>query len=199
MTLFIHRRILKGLAAACLLPLAQWVHAESLLDIYELALDNDAQLKAQEAQYLANVERENIALSALLPQVSAGYGYTENKNETTSQQILGFSQAGVPFVGEGFNESDTTTDGWDVSLSQTLFDLSSWYNFKAGEEFSKQAEAEFAANTQNLIVRVAEAYFGVLRAQDKLADAVAQEKEFERQLKKKRQHMEGGLIEITDD
>jgi outer membrane protein len=198
MTLSTHRRILNGLAAVCFVPLAHLAHAESLLDIYELALENDAQLKAQEAQYLANVERENIALSALLPQVSAGYGYTENKNESTSQQILGFSQIGVPVVGEGFNESDTNTDGWDVSLSQTLFDLSSWYNFKAGEEFSKQAEAEFAANTQNLIVRVVEAYFGVLRAQDNLAAAVAQEKAFERQLEQTRQRFEVGLIAITD-
>lgn len=198
MTLHINRRILSGLAAACFLPLAQLAYSESLLDIYELALDNDAQLKAQEAQYLANVERENIALSVLLPQVSAGYGYTENKNETTSQQILGFSPAGVPVIGEGFNKSDTTTDGWDVSLSQTLFDLSSWYNFKAGEEFSKQAEAEFAANTQNLIVRVVEAYFGVLRAQDNLAAAMAQEKAVERQLEQTRQRFEVGLIAITD-
>ncbi len=30
--------------------------AESLRDIYELALENDAQLKAEQAQYLANLE-----------------------------------------------------------------------------------------------------------------------------------------------
>ena len=88
MTLLFKRQALRGFAAACLLPLAQLATAESLLDIYELALENDAQLKAQEAQYLANTEQENIARSALLPQVSAGYGVTGNKTETTSQQIL---------------------------------------------------------------------------------------------------------------
>ena len=180
------------------LPLAHLAHSESLLDIYELALENDAQLKAQEAQYLANREQENIALSALLPQISAGYAKSSNETETTSQQILGFGATGTPVIGEGFNRNDTETDGWDVSLSQTLFDLSAWYNYKAGEEFSKQVEAEFAANTQNLIVRVVEAYFGVLRSQDNLAAAEAQEKAFERQLEQTRQRFEVGLIAITD-
>ena len=192
-----HRRLLRGLAVACLLPLAQLAQAETLLDIYELALENDAQLKAQEAQYLANLEQENVALSALLPQVNAGYGITNNQNESTSLQILGFGDTG-PIIGEGFNESDTDTKGWDVSLTQTLFNLSAWYNLQAGEEVSKQAEADFAANTQNLIVRVVEAYFGVLRAQDNLAAAVAQERAFERQLEQTRQRFEVGLIAITD-
>ena len=198
MTLLFKRQALTGFAAACLLPLAQLATAESLLDIYELALENDAQLKAQEAQYLANTEQENIARSALLPQVSAGYGVTGNKTETTSQQILGFDPTGTPVVGEGFNKNDTETTGWDVSLSQTLFDLSSWYTYKAGKEFTKQAEADFAANTQNLIVRVVEAYFGVLRAQDNLSAAEAQEKAFERQLEQTTQRFEVGLIAITD-
>lgn len=192
-----HRRLLTAIATACLLPIAQFSQADTLLDIYELALENDAQLKAQEAQYLANLEQENVALSALLPQVNAGYGFTNNKSETTSQQILGFGDTG-PIVGEGFNESDTDTKGWDVSLSQTLFDLSAWYNYQAGEEVSKQAEADFAANTQNLIVRVVEAYFSVLRAQDNLAAATAQERAFERQLEQTRQRFEVGLIAITD-
>jgi len=178
MTLLFKRQALRGFAAAC--------------------LENDAQLKAQEAQYLANTELENLARSALLPQVSAGYGVTGNKTETTSQQILGFDPTGTPVVGEGFNKSDTETTGWDVSLSQTLFDLSSWYTYKAGKEFTKQAEADFAANTQNLIVRVVEAYFGVLRAQDNLSAAEAQEKAFERQLEQTTQRFEVGLIAITD-
>ncbi len=198
MTLKPNRRLLQGIALSCLLPLAQTAYSENLLDIYELALENDAQLKAQEAQYLANLENENIALSALLPQVNAGYGISGNVTETTSQQILGFDNTGSPVIGEGYNKNDTETEGWDASLSQTLFDLSAWYNLQAGEEFSKQAEAEFAAATQNLIVRSVEAYLGVLRAQENLSAAEAQERAFERQLEQTRQRFEVGLIAITD-
>ncbi len=46
------------------------LQADSLRDIYELALENDAQLKAEEATYLARRETENLSRSALLPQVS---------------------------------------------------------------------------------------------------------------------------------
>ncbi len=51
------------------------LQADSLRDIYELALENDAQLKAEEAVYLAKRETENLSRSALLPQVSTAYSY----------------------------------------------------------------------------------------------------------------------------
>ena len=56
--------------------------------------------------------------------------------------------------------TDTTVDGYVLSLNQALFDLPAWFSFKSGKEISKEAEATFAANQQNLIVRVVEAYLG---------------------------------------
>ena len=53
--------------------LAVTSRAETLVDIYELALENDAQLKAQIAQYNADIELEKLALAPLLPQARAGY------------------------------------------------------------------------------------------------------------------------------
>ncbi|MCH1492752.1 MAG: TolC family outer membrane protein [Luminiphilus sp.] len=203
MTPPLFRRTLAGFAVFCCVPFSPLSYSDTLLDIYELALQNDAQLRAQEAQYLANLENENIALSALLPQVNAGYGISGNVNETVSPQIVGFdvdpgSGQSVPVVADGFNKRDTETEGWDIALAQPLFDLSAWYNLQSGQEFSKQAEAEFAAATQNLIVRTVEAYLGVLRAQDNLAAAVAAERAFSRQLEQTQQRFEVGLIAITD-
>ena len=203
MTPPLFRRTLKGLAAVCIASISPSGFADTLLDIYELALQNDAQLRSQEATYLANLETEKVALSALLPQVNAGYGISGNVNETISPQIVGFegdpnSGQAVPIVADGFNKFDTETKGWDIALAQPLFDLSAWYNLQAGEEFSKQAEAEFASATQNLIVRTVEAYLGVLRAQDNLAAALAAERAFSRQLEQTQQRFEVGLIAITD-
>ncbi|MDA9581341.1 TolC family outer membrane protein [Luminiphilus sp.] len=174
MTPLFIRRTLMGLAVVCLMPISPQGYSDTLLDIYELALQNDAQLRAQEAQYLANLETENLALSALLPQVNAGYSISGNVNETVSPQIVGFegdpnTGATIPIIADGFNKRDTETEGWNVALAQPLFDLSAWYNLQSGQEFSKQAEAEFAAATQNLIVRTVDAYLTVLRAQDNLA------------------------------
>lgn len=183
--------------ALSLLPLSWSAQSESLRDIYELALENDAQLKAQAAQYRADLELENISLSALLPQVNAGYSISERDTENVSPTIIPGADGGFTII-DGTTIRKTDTDGWDVSLSQPLFDLSAWYNWKAGEETAKQAEATFAAATQNLIVRVVEAYLAVLRAQDNLRAAEAQERAFERQLEQTRQRFEVGLIAITD-
>ena len=172
--------------------------AESLTDIYELALENDAQLKAEEAQYRASLEDEKVALSALLPQVSAGYSYQDSDVETTSPGIIGFDNGGVPIIGDTFDNTKTDVDTYQVSLSQAIFDLPAWFSFQSGKELTKQAEATFAANQQNLIVRVVEAYLGVLRAEDNLEASKAQERAFERQLEQTRQRFEVGLIAITD-
>ena len=94
--------------------------------------------------------------------------------------------------------TETETDGYDVSLSQTLFDLSAWFGWRAGKEQTQQAKANLSAAQQDLIVRVVKAYFGVLRAQDNLRASQARERAFERQLEQTRQRFEVGLIAITD-
>ncbi len=171
--------------------------AESLLDIYELALENDAQLKAEEATYLANKEAENLGLSALLPQVGANYSRSGSDTSTDAETFQVNNEEGVVPV-PSTTELDTISDGFQVSLNQALLDLPAWFSFKAGKEQTKQAEATFAGNQQNLIVRVVNAYLGVLRAQDNLEASKAQERAFERQLEQTQQRFEVGLIAITD-
>ena len=91
-----------GWDRSALLPAAQLAGGQRpLLDIYELALQNDAQLRAQEAQYLANLENENVALSALLPQINAGYGISGRDTESVSPQIVGFDPTGQPIIAQG--------------------------------------------------------------------------------------------------
>ena len=99
---------------------------------------------------------------------------------------------------DGNSVRDIDNEGYDVSLSQTLFNLSAWFGWRAGKETSRQAEANLAAAQQDLIVRVVQAYFAVLRAQDNLRASQAQERAFERQLEQTRQRFEVGLIAITD-
>ncbi len=189
------RRLVTPLWLAVVLGSAA-AHGESLRDIYELALANDAQLKAEEAQYLANLEQEKLTRSALLPQVNANASYTD-VDRTQQGLSRDFQVPGLPIIDTRTNV-DTQTDGWEVSLNQALFDLPAWFTFKSGKEFTKQAEATFAANQQNLIVRVVEAYLLVLRAQDNLEASKASERAFERQLEQSQQRFEVGLIAITD-
>ncbi len=84
--------------------------ANSLLDIYELALKNDSQLKADTAGYNAGKEYGNIARAGLLPQINAAYSYNDTKEDLTdnltSQTVTQKSKS----------------KGWSATLNQPLFD-----------------------------------------------------------------------------
>ena len=183
-------RALPGLLA---LLLASQPQADTLKDIYELALENDAQLKSEEAQYRAGLETERLSRSALLPQVNANYDFTNTDTDTDSESVGSDFQPT-----EVSSNVDVDREGYQVSLNQAIFDLPAWFSFQAGKESSKEAEATFAANQQDLIVRVVESYLGVLRAQDNLEASQARERAFKRQLEQTQQRFEVGLIAITD-
>ena len=191
----IARRLCIGAALAAVAFNAQ---GASLRDIYELALENDATLKAQQARYLASLEDEKAARSQLLPQVLASYSMQNSDTDTSAPGIIGFSPQRAPIIGNTFDNTDSNTRAFRVSLQQAIFNLPAWFSFQRGRELSRQAEASFAANQQNLILRVVEAYLAVLRAEDRLRAAVAREEAFGRQLEQNRQRFEVGLIAITD-
>ena len=93
-------------------------------------------------------------------------------------------------------ESDTTT--YSVTLSQDLFNLSAYFTFHQSRALSKQGELQLAIDQQDLIIRTANAYFDVLRGQDNLTSALAEEKAIQQQLEQTQQRYDVGLIAITD-
>src|SRR5690625_2641070 len=58
--------------------------------------------------------------------------------------------------------------GYQLTLSQPLFDWFSWQNYKAAEQQVALAELRLEQAFQALLVRVAEAYFNVLIAEETL-------------------------------
>jgi outer membrane protein len=160
--------------------------ANSLLDIYELAAQNDAQLKADKAKYEAGLANKTIGRSGLLPQINAK-AQLGNTDEDTVNNLTNTTL-----------KTDSDSSGWDLSLSQPLFNMSSWYSYKQGVKLSEQAEAQFGADQQSLIVRTAEAYFNVLRAIETLEATIAEEKALEKQLEQTKQRFEVGLTAITE-
>lgn len=165
------------------------VSANSLLDVYELALKNDAQLQADEAAYEAGLENRVLGRSDLLPQIDASAFYSDSEQENLDNLAEG---------DERVSETENTRSGWEVSLSQPLFNMAAWYNYKRGATLSELAEVQFGAAQQDLIVRVAQAYFNVLRAIDNLETAKAEEEALEQQLEQTRQRYEVGLTAITE-
>ena len=158
--------------------------ALDLVEALTLAQKNDVILQAAEADYLALTEVESQSTSALLPAVSLSLFTQNNSTEITNSASNG--------------ESDFTTDGYTVSLKQTLYNQQLFDAMDESEAFSAQALAGFEAAKQSLILRLSQAYFGVLAAQDNVAFAEAEKKANERLLKQNQERFKVGLIAITD-
>ena len=154
--------------------------AENLLDIYNEALENDPTFKAAEYSYLADKEIVVQGRAALLPSITLS-GST-NWNEYYQDDVLQ----------QEYNSFSKT-----ARVSQPLFRLDTWFNFKRSKSLTNAAEAEFAYEQQNLILRTAELYFGVLRAIDNLNAAISEEKAIKKQLDQAQQRYEVGLSAIT--
>ncbi len=161
-------------------------HANSLFDVYELALQNDAQLKADKAKYEAGLQNKTISRAGLLPQINAAYEVRQEDSETTNK------------LNNVTTKDDYDSKGWRISLNQPLFNMASWFTYKQGVKLSEQAEAQFGADQQSLIVRVAEAYFNVLRSIETLEATIAEEKALSKQLEQTKQRFEVGLTAITE-
>ena len=183
-------RALRTLLLAAILSPVGVAHADTLLEIYELALKNDPVLKAAEATFRAGKEAEVQGRSALLPHVGAQASYGESDLSTKSK---------YNFFSNPFNQDlEGKDENYYLNLDQKIFDLSAWFTFKQGKELSREAAARFAADQEDLILRTTEAYVNVLRAMDNLKSSRAEEAAFQRQLEQTQQRFEVGLIAITD-
>ncbi|GAB2190708.1 TolC family outer membrane protein [Sessilibacter sp. MAH2] len=156
--------------------------AIDLKGVYQLALENEHQLKADEAAYRAGIQAKIINRTGIVPNIGASAEYSDINIET------GFSN---------FNTASRSVN-YSISLTQALFDLNAWYTYKQGLRLTDQAEAQFAADEQAFILRVANAYFDVLRAADVLENSIALEKALKSQLEQTQQRFEVGLTAITD-
>ena len=191
------RLVKQGLfAISTTLLVAQISWADSLKDIYETALQNDPVLSAARASFNADREIQNISRAALLPQISISGEYTEAESNENSQQIVVIQDQAIPSIRNGLIDSNQTR--YSATLTQAIFDMSSWYRFRGGKALSQSAKAQFAADQQSLIIRVSQAYFNALRAHDNMETRKAEERAIQRQLEQTRERFEVGLLPVTD-
>ncbi|MDJ0750896.1 MAG: TolC family outer membrane protein [Woeseiaceae bacterium] len=168
--------------------------AASLLEIYQQALQSDPQIHEAEARRLAALEARPQARSAYLPQLSltGDYEVTENSGPTLFQPDL--TQPRI--LADRTGEDDVVR--WGVVLQQTIFRWDSIVNLKRADKQVARAEALREAAQQDLIIRVAQRYFDVLAAEDRLRSIHADRQAIARQLEQAKQRFEVGLIAITD-
>lgn len=157
------------------------VASDSLLDIYNDALENDPQYKSAEFSYLSGKEIKVQGRAALLPNVTLSA--QTNWNEYYQ-------------LGELQNEYNNFSAA--ARITQPLIRLDSWFKYRQSKFLTDAAEADFAYSQQTLIVRTAELYFGVLRAIDNLNAARSEERAIKKQLDQIHQRYEVGLSAITE-
>jgi len=193
------KKIWISLAALVVLFAAPLAGAENLLEIYQHALLQDPSLREAEANRLATLESKPQALSALLPQLSAGGSYGYNQTDGVSVTTLRGGPAGSQLV-EVISPFDSysTTTRWNIDVSQTVFKWDQWVTLRRADKQVAQAEADYRAAEQDLMIRVATTYFDVLAQQDTLDSAQADKDAIARQLEQANKRFEVGLIAITD-
>jgi outer membrane protein len=167
--------------AACLAFTSLPCVADDLFSIYQQALINDVELSSAVASLKATQEGVPQSRADLLPNVSLTASSSTNERDT-----------------RGTDEQDYNSHTYNFKLKQPLFNAANWFQLSAANAQYDQAQAQIAAAQQALIVRVAEAYFGVLKAQDTLNAAKAQETATKNQLEQATQRFNVGLIAITD-
>jgi len=162
--------------------------AQDLQQVYRDAKAYDAQYASARYALQAGLEKLPQGRALLLPSINATAGTTTNH--------LGIDRYGpnpTPQSGRTFYNRN-----YVLSFSQPVFRLQNWLQFDQAEQQVRQAEAVFGQATQDLIVRVAQAYFDVLASEVTLALVGAQKTAISEQLAQAKRNFEVGTATITD-
>ncbi len=163
-------------------------NAKDLIQLFQDAAQNDPIYNAAKYAYTAGKESYWQAFSVLLPQITGSYStqssdirYDPNLNNIANRKDYVFSNS-----------------GWTLSLTQPLFNWSYYEKYKQGDLLTGVAEANFAQAQQDLIVRVSQAYFDALTAQDTLDLYLNKKGLINEQLQQAKRNFEVGTATIVD-
>ncbi len=167
-------------AAVLALP----AHGQSLVELYELARGYDAVYQAARAQHDATLARAAQAKAGLLPTVGLSAGVAHTRQEVTPENAL---------TSRGFN-----TRNIGINATQPIYRPANWAIHEQGKRQSDIAHVQLSQAEQDLVVRVAQAYFDVLASQDSVALVRAQKVAVGEQLAFARRNFQVGTATITD-
>src|SRR5882762_107104 len=159
-----------SLALISLVLAAKLADANDLKELYQLAQTRDASLQAAGFQRDAAIEARPQALAQWLPQVSAAASATRERAGFDSGQSTGSQAADCALsAAAGVQHCYGTAHSLGLNLSQTLWSFQAFSQLKEANFQAAAAETGFRSAQQNLLLRVAQAYFAILSAADQLA------------------------------
>lgn len=160
--------------------------ADDLLTVYQQALLNDPVVLKAQAQFMIVKEDIVQARSVLLPQIIANGGFS-----TGEQEFVASDNTTV-------NTQESTSLTYGASLNMQLYHHDSWLRLGNAEKSAHQSDLYYQVAKQDLITRVAKAYFDLLSTKDDLVFATAEKDAIARQLEQTKQRFSVGLTAITD-
>ena len=143
----------------------------------ETAFENDPQFISEEKVFEKQVELVNLARAPLLPNLSITSSYSD-----------------ITYSGN----VDTKTQNIGLSISQTLFDKTKFVVLDQSRLDVQIAELNFKLAQENTILRITDAYFDILIAQNNLTSIKAEKNAVEEQLEFAKRNFEVGTSTITD-
>ena len=167
--------LMASLIASVLLTMAVNAHAVDLVQTYQQALANDPVYTSARYALSASNEASVQGRAALLPVVGFGGNYSR--------------------AGESWK---TITNNYSLQLTQPLFRPAYWQQYQESKLSVAAGEVKFAQAEQDLMLRVSQAYFDTLTAQDVLATLQAQKSAIAEQLASAKRNFEVGTATITD-
>jgi outer membrane protein len=166
---------------AMLMSLAWTADAANLSAVYTLARQHDPIYAAAYASYKAGLERLPQSQALLRPNI----GLSASARHSQVDSNLSSSTSNNPV-------------GLSLSLQQPLYRKQNLETYEQGKLQALLAESQLKVAEQDLVLRVARAYFDVLQAQDVLSTSEAQKKAIAEQLAQAKFSFEVGAATITD-
>lgn len=163
------------------------VYAVDLVEVYNIAVKNDPKLLASEVKHKAIMQEYPIARSYLLPNLKFSA-----KSQRTRESIDG------AVYGRSTSTTQFTTDEYSINLKQPLYRRDLFSLLEKSEYQIAKSLAERDSARQDLIIRVAEAYFDILDSLDNINYVKSEKAAIKSQLNESKKRLEVGLIAITD-
>ncbi|MCC7487961.1 MAG: TolC family outer membrane protein [Burkholderiales bacterium] len=179
-------RAFRPVLIAILLAVGMPALGADLLEIFRAAQVSDPVYAAARSAWAASQERLPQGRAGLLPSATlSGSTQINDRDFRPRDGTLGGSSR--------FN-----SNVWSLSVTQPLYRPQSYTAYEQAKTQVAQADAVFATAAQDLILRVAQAYFDVLLAQNTVELAAAQLIAIGQQLEQAKRNFEVGTATITD-
>lgn len=177
-------KLLACLAGAGILASSGSASALGLVEAYQAALKNDPAYRAAFQASESGKENRILGRSNLLPNLSASYSVGKNHSDITS---------GARVTHPEYNSRSAT-----LQLRQSLFNLDSLARYKQGVAQSEYSAAQFASQSQEVVLRVVGAYVELLFKREQLDLALAERDMYLEQKKSNQRMYEKGEGTKTD-